>query len=635
MLLLHDPHAVSAGLIATRLGRRVPLVAVRRVDFPLRGAFSRAKYAACDGVIVVSSAIGSVMGRGGIASERLALVYEGVPDRRPAPGGRAALAELGVPEDAPVDRQRGRAHGPQGPRDAARGHGAPARQAARGVARDRSARGSCAACSKPRRGRSALADRTVFAGFRSDLDRLLPAFSVFCLSSRLEGLGTSVLDAMAFGLPVVATAAGGIPEAVHDGVTGRLVPPRDSRALAGALCEALSDEARPPGLGRGGPHGASSSASRASAWSTRRSRVIEGVCVKVRAILNPRAGVSRVEARRAAERGHPRWSDFDLCVTEGPGHATELARAAAEAGADLVLSVGGDGTANEVACGLLGRAAALGIVPMGSGNGLARALRIPLRPARALDALEMGVRRAIDVGMLNGRPFLNVAGVGFDASRQRRLPRQRPAPGGGAGSSSYLRLSLREMARYRAPRLVIETADERVEARPFVLCLANGPQYGSGAVINPGGKLDDGLLEVVILDDGPVLGMLLAAPRLFLGGIERISGYRRLSVTRLVIRGEGKVASHRDGDPEPDAESIEVSLRPRALTIVAPASTLEIRPGRSSRARPGPRAPLRARRAAGGSLRRVRAAPAAAGRARCRRAAPRGSWRASARPPRA
>jgi glycosyltransferase involved in cell wall biosynthesis len=94
--------------------------------------------------------------------------------------------------------------------------------------------------------------RTVFAGFRNDLDRLLPAFSVFCLSSRLEGLGTSVLDAMALGLPVVATAAGGIPEAVVDGVTGRLVPPRDPRALADALFEALSDEARRKAWGETG-----------------------------------------------------------------------------------------------------------------------------------------------------------------------------------------------------------------------------------------------------------------------------------------------------------------------------------------------------------------------------------------------
>ena len=158
--------------------------------------------------------------------------------------------------------------------------------------------------------------------------------------------------------------------------------------------------------------------------------------MKVRAILNPRAGVSRDEARRAAERGHPRWNDFDLSVTEGPGHATELARAAAAAGAELVLSVGGDGTANEVARGLIGTAAALGIVPAGSGNGLARALRIPLRPGPALDAIETGVRRRIDVGLLDGQPFPERGG-----HRLRRGGRAGPfttaaGAAGAAGSSA-------------------------------------------------------------------------------------------------------------------------------------------------------------------------------------------------------
>ncbi len=294
--------------------------------------------------------------------------------------------------------------------------------------------------------------------------------------------------------------------------------------------------------------------------------------MKVRAILNPRAGVSREEARRAAERGHPRWDDFDLSVTEGPGHATELALAAAAAGADLVLSVGGDGTANEVARGLLGSAAALGIVPMGSGNGLARALRIPLRPARALHALDTGVRRLIDVGLLNGQPFLNVAGTGFDASVSRAFHDSGRA-GGRRGLLGYVRLSLREMVRYRAPRVVIETDTERLELRPFVLTFANGPQYGSGAVINPGGKLDDGRLELVVLDDGPLLGLLAASPRLFLGGLERIAGYRRLRATRVTVTAEEPLALHRDGDPGTATERIEVSIQPRALTIVAPAAT--------------------------------------------------------------
>jgi len=243
VLLLHDPHAVSAGLVATRLGRRVPLVAVRRVDFPLRGPLSRAKYAACDRVIVVSRAIGTVMEASGIGGRALRLVYEGVPDRAPAPGGRATLAELGVPEGVPVV---GNVAALTGHKDHAtlleamallRRQQPEARLVILGEGELREAL-------EARARALGLADRVVFAGFRRDLDRLLPAFSVFCLSSHLEGLGTSLLDAMASGLPIVATAAGGIPEAVADGVTGRLVAPRDPAALAQALAEVLCDEGR-------------------------------------------------------------------------------------------------------------------------------------------------------------------------------------------------------------------------------------------------------------------------------------------------------------------------------------------------------------------------------------------------------
>jgi glycosyltransferase involved in cell wall biosynthesis len=251
VLLLHDPHGVSAGLVASRLGRRVPLVAVRRVDFPLAGPLSRAKYRACARVIVVSRAIGGVMEAAGLERERLRLVYEGVADRTPVPGGRQALAELGVPESAPVI---GNVAALTDHKD----HATLVEAMALLRARQPEARlvilgeGELRAALEARTRARALQDRVVFAGFRRDLERLLPAFSLFCLSSRLEGLGTSLLDAMAFGLPVVATAAGGIPEAVEDGVTGRLVPPRDPKALAEALAEALGDERRLAAWGAAG-----------------------------------------------------------------------------------------------------------------------------------------------------------------------------------------------------------------------------------------------------------------------------------------------------------------------------------------------------------------------------------------------
>jgi glycosyltransferase involved in cell wall biosynthesis len=250
-LLLHDPHAVSAGLVAARLAGRAVLVAVRRVDFPLRGPFSRAKYTACDRVIVASRAIGSMVERGGVPEARLRLVYEGVPDRAPAAGGRAALEALGVPRGVPVV---GNVAALTGHKDQATLVDAMARlrprlpEARLVIAGEGELRPTLEAQVRG----LGLGDRIVFAGFRRDLDSLLPAFSVFCLSSRLEGLGTSLLDAMAFGLPVVATAAGGIPEAVEDGVTGRVAPQGDPAALADALADVLGDEGRRRAYGAAG-----------------------------------------------------------------------------------------------------------------------------------------------------------------------------------------------------------------------------------------------------------------------------------------------------------------------------------------------------------------------------------------------
>jgi diacylglycerol kinase family enzyme len=111
-------------------------------------------------------------------------------------------------------------------------------------------------------------------------------------------------------------------------------------------------------------------------------------------------------------------------------------------------------------------------------------------------------------------------------------------------------------------------------AAPFVLTFANGPQYGSGAVINPGTKLDDGRLEIVLFEIGPLLQMLAAAPRLFLGGLDRSPRYRRLATTRAVITAETAFPVHLDGDPEPGAERVVLELRPRALRVLVPAGTV-------------------------------------------------------------
>jgi glycosyltransferase involved in cell wall biosynthesis len=251
ILHLHDPHALSAGLLASRLGADGNVVATRRVDFPLRGLLSRAKYRRARLVIAASRAIAGVLEASGLHCDRIRVVHEGVPDRPPQPGGREALAELGIPPECQVV---GNVAAMTDHKD----HATLLEAAAQVVEALPETRflllgeGELRPHLEEKARVLGLGQRCVFGGFRGDLDRLIPSFTLFCLSSHMEGLGTSLLDAMAFGRPVVATRAGGIPEAVEDGVTGLLVPPRDPGALAEALVCLLSDGPRRDAVGLAG-----------------------------------------------------------------------------------------------------------------------------------------------------------------------------------------------------------------------------------------------------------------------------------------------------------------------------------------------------------------------------------------------
>lgn len=232
----HDPHALAAALSIP-----APRVASRRVDFAVKGFASRWKYARCKRVIAVSQAVAEVLCRDGVAPGRVRVVYEGVPDRMPQAGGRAVLASLGVPATALVVGNVAALTDHKDHRTLLSAAAAVVVADAPDVRFVIVGAGERKAELVAQAAALGLGDRVIFAGFREDLDRLIPAFDVFCLSSKMEGLGTSLLDAMCFARPVVATAAGGIPEVVEDGNTGRVVPVQDPAALAAALVSVLAD----------------------------------------------------------------------------------------------------------------------------------------------------------------------------------------------------------------------------------------------------------------------------------------------------------------------------------------------------------------------------------------------------------
>jgi len=291
------------------------------------------------------------------------------------------------------------------------------------------------------------------------------------------------------------------------------------------------------------------------------------------AILNPRAGLAAQRAHAALTRS-PFWRGAEVRVTTAPGDARRFAAEAAAAGVEIVVAIGGDGTANEAASGLLGTRTAFGLVPMGSGNGLARTLGIPLTPDRALTVLENAVAREMDVGMINGQPFLNVAGAGFDAQvgldfhvHGRR--------GGRRGVFTYVRLGLVRALGYRAEAWVLEAGGQRFEGRAFVIAFVNGRQYGGGAILAPGSRLDDGLLSIVVIEDAPWYELTWNATRLFTGGIESYRRYRHIAAPSAVLTSVGVAPFHRDGEPEEPTTRLEISLRPRAMRILVPRATAD------------------------------------------------------------
>jgi diacylglycerol kinase (ATP) len=290
-------------------------------------------------------------------------------------------------------------------------------------------------------------------------------------------------------------------------------------------------------------------------------------------IINPVAGGRRRSlppAERVAlvERALARRGTSGLVhVTEAPGHGRELARQAVADGCSPVVAWGGDGTISEVASQLMATGTPLGIVRAGSGNGLARELGIPAAPDRAIDIALGGRERVVDVGEIDGQPFLNVAGIGFDAAMALEFNR---LGGERRGPLRYTWQVVRAAFGYAATRYVIEIDGRRVEANALLVAIANLAQYGSNAVIAPGAKPDDGLLDVVIVEQRGALGRIGLVPRVFDRTIHKAPGVTILPARTVAVRAAVPMAFHVDGEPHQGGVTLEACIHPGALIVRVP-----------------------------------------------------------------
>ena len=232
---------------------------------------------------------------------------------------------------------------------------------------------------------------------------------------------------------------------------------------------------------------------------------------------------------------------------------------------DVVYAVGGDGTVHETAKRLIGRAPALGILPIGSGNGFARHIGLPLDPAEAIRACRGAAIVTIDTAVVNEEPFLGVMGVGFDA-----MVAQRFASSTVRGLKTYLVEGMGAFTTFRAEEYEIETDTTTLRRRAFVIAIANSGQYGNNARVAPLASVQDGLLDVVIVDDASLLRALLLLPPLFRGSFHRLRSVTTMQTASVTIRRSSAGAAHLDGEPYVLPAELRIRVVPRSLRLLVP-----------------------------------------------------------------
>jgi YegS/Rv2252/BmrU family lipid kinase len=284
------------------------------------------------------------------------------------------------------------------------------------------------------------------------------------------------------------------------------------------------------------------------------------------AIVNPAAGNgagAHVGADLARELESSGFK-IEIIQTPAPGEAARIAREASADGCRTVISVGGDGTANEIANGLVGTSTALALYPIGSGNDFARALGYPRKRRDIAPFLAGARRRVIDVGEVNGRIFVNAAGVGIDGHVAERIEASARVVGPALG---YFVGALVSIASYRPQPMRLQIDGETREGKHLLVVAANGTHFGSGMHVAPKAKVDDGLFDIVVAGDLGRWSSLVALAKLYRGTHVNGRDVLAFRARSLDVELERELPTQADGEPM-RAGSLTVRMRAGALTVL-------------------------------------------------------------------
>jgi diacylglycerol kinase (ATP) len=289
---------------------------------------------------------------------------------------------------------------------------------------------------------------------------------------------------------------------------------------------------------------------------------------KILFLINPISGTRRKEnlpdlIKKQTDKA---LFDTEIVVTRYKGEATEIVRGKLNENYRYFVAVGGDGTVNEIAKVLVNTQAILGIMPVGSGNGLARHLQIPLHPKEAIKIINKQKFQAIDCGLINNTPFFCTCGVGFDA-----LIGEKFAQCKGRGLANYVKTTILEYFNYKPETYKITINHERKMNIPaFLITFANGSQYGNNAYIAPNADISDGQLDMCILSPFKLYKAPGIGIRLFAGNIERSPLMHIERATNIILERTSEGVIHFDGEPCRMGKKLEISLINKGLNVIIP-----------------------------------------------------------------
>ncbi|WP_321979408.1 diacylglycerol/lipid kinase family protein [Prevotella sp.] len=255
--------------------------------------------------------------------------------------------------------------------------------------------------------------------------------------------------------------------------------------------------------------------------------------------------------------------EYEIAVTQYAGHASEIAAKAKDDGVDVVVAIGGDGTVNEVARAIVHSSTALGIIPCGSGNGLARHLLLPLNVRKAIEVINRCEIRQLDYGIINGYHFFCTCGMGFDAFVSMKF-----AEAGKRGPITYVENVLREGLKYKPETYTIEDESGTLQYKAFLISCANASQYGNNAYIAPQASMSDGLMDVIIMEPFDVFEAPQISIEMFSKTLDKNSKIKTFRTRHLHIRRDKPGVIHYDGDPVMTGADIDVELKPKGINII-------------------------------------------------------------------